>query len=49
MFILVLIMLHYFPRFKKTPQTTQWVKMITGREPVSFDDFVQRNIKQLQS
>jgi len=48
MFILVLIMLHYFPRFQKTPKTTQWVKNITGQEPKSFDDFVQSNIKQLQ-
>lgn len=48
MFILVLIMLHYFPRFQKTPKTTQWVKNITGHEPKSFDDFVQSNTKQLQ-
>lgn len=49
MFILVLIMLHYLPRFKKTPNTTQWVKIITGREPASFDNFVLQNKAQLQS
>ena len=48
MFILVMIMLHYFPRFQKTPQVTEWVKNITGQEPISFDDFVLTNIKQLQ-
>lgn len=40
MFIFVMIMLHYFPRFQKTPPTTQWVKTITGQEPKSFEDFV---------
>jgi len=48
MLILVMIMLHYFPRFQKTPKTTEWVKIITGQEPKSFDDFVLTNLKQLQ-
>jgi len=48
MFILVMIMLHYFPRFKKTPSTSHWVKSITGQEPKSFDSFVLSNKKQLQ-
>jgi len=47
-FILVMIMLHYFPRFRKTPKTTHWVKNITGQGPVSFDDFVLSNKKLLQ-
>ena len=47
MFILVLIMLHYFPRFQKTPRTTHWVKIITGQEPKSFDDFVLSNKEML--
>jgi len=25
-FILVMIMLHYLPRFQKEPETTDWVK-----------------------
>jgi len=48
MLILVMIMLHYFPRFQKTPKTTDCVKMITGHEPKSFDKFVHTNKKQLQ-
>jgi len=48
MFILVMIMLHYFPRFQQTPKTTGCVKNITGREPKSFDDFVLTNLKLLQ-
>jgi len=45
--ILVMIMLHYFPRFQKTPKTTEWVKIITRQEPKSFDDFVLTNKNQL--
>jgi len=48
MLILVMIMLHYFPRFQKTPKTTEWVKIITGREPKSFNDFVLTNKNKLQ-
>jgi len=48
MLILVMIMLHYFPRFQKTPKTTKWVKIITGQEPISFDNFVLSNSKFLQ-
>jgi len=46
--IIVMIMLHYLPRFQKTPKTTHWVKMITGQYPKSFDNFVLSNKKQLQ-
>jgi uncharacterized protein YbjT (DUF2867 family) len=48
MFILVMIMLHYIPRFQHTPKTTQWVKVITGKDPKSFDDFVLSNIHKLK-
>ncbi len=48
MFILVMIMLHYLPRFQKTPRTTQWVKTITAQEPTSFDDFVLTNKNKLR-
>jgi uncharacterized protein YbjT (DUF2867 family) len=47
MLILVMIMLHYLPRFQKTPKTTNWIKNITGQEPVSFDKFVLKNKDQL--
>jgi uncharacterized protein YbjT (DUF2867 family) len=42
-FILVLIMLHYLPRFSKTPPTTKVVEKLCGRPPVSFADFAQQN------
>jgi uncharacterized protein YbjT (DUF2867 family) len=43
MFILVLIMLHFIPRFQKDPAITDCVKTITGVEPITFDRFVNDN------
>ena len=40
MLILVMIMLHYFPRFQKGPEITDWVEKITGRAPTSFEKFI---------
>ena len=40
MLILVMIMLHYLPRFQKEPNITDWVKQITNNEPKTFDEFV---------
>lgn len=39
MLILVMIMLHYLPRFQKTPPTTDCVLLITGHEPIAFATF----------
>lgn len=47
MFILVMIMLHYFPRFQKEPQTTDWVEKITNRQPTTFEQFINDNKKAL--
>lgn len=44
MFILVMIMLHYFPRFQKEPQVTQWVEIITDKQPATFEHFVKDNV-----
>jgi uncharacterized protein YbjT (DUF2867 family) len=46
-FILVLIMLHYLPRFQKIPPITEGVKKIIGREPITFDAFVKDNKTRL--
>ncbi|MGB6035282.1 MAG: NmrA family NAD(P)-binding protein, partial [Cryomorphaceae bacterium] len=48
MFIFVLIMLHYFPRFQEAPETTEWVKKITGKAAKTFDEFILANKKELQ-
>lgn len=47
MFILVMIMLHYFPRFQKEPETTNWVEKITNRQPTKFEQFINDNKKAL--
>ena len=47
MFILVLIMLHYLPRFQKDPEITDWVEKITGKKPITFEQFVRDNRKLL--
>ena len=43
MLILVMIMLHYFPRFQEEPSITDLVKKITGKEAVSFNEFISKN------
>lgn len=43
MLIMVLIMLHYFPRFQKPPNITDNIKKITGNEPISFRQFIKDN------
>ena len=46
-YILVLIMLHYLPRFQKEPALTQWIERITGKEPKTFEQFVSDNKNEL--
>ena len=41
--VLVMIMLHYLPRFQKEPETTEWVMKITGQLPRTFDQFINDN------
>lgn len=43
--ILVMIMLHYFPRFQEEPAITDCIKKITGHEPISFKAFIIDNKK----
>lgn len=47
MLILVMIMLHYFPRFQQAPSVTKWVEKITGRQPTTFNQFIEDNKKNL--
>ncbi len=42
-FIFVMIALHYLPRFGKEPSITDWVKKITGMQPISFEQFIADN------
>jgi len=43
MLILVMIMLHYLPRFQKDPAMTDCVKSITGHQPTTFGQFIVEN------
>jgi uncharacterized protein YbjT (DUF2867 family) len=43
MLILVMIMLHYFPRFQKEPETSNWVEKITNKPPITFEKFILDN------
>jgi uncharacterized protein YbjT (DUF2867 family) len=45
MFILVMIMLHYLPRFQSTPKTTDSVRSITGKRPNNFRQFIEREVQ----
>jgi uncharacterized protein YbjT (DUF2867 family) len=42
-YILVLILLHYFPRFQKEPTTSQCVSNITLQPAGTFDAFLEKN------
>lgn len=43
MLIIVMIMLHFLPRFQKEPKITAAVKNSTGKEPISFSQFIKDN------
>lgn len=43
MLILVMIMLHFFPRFKKEPRVTDCIEKITGKQPITFNEFIDDN------
>ncbi|MEJ7588375.1 MAG: NmrA family NAD(P)-binding protein [Ferruginibacter sp.] len=47
MLILVMIMLHYFPRFQNEPETTNSVENIINRQPATFEQFINDNKKLL--
>jgi uncharacterized protein YbjT (DUF2867 family) len=47
MMILVMIMLHYFPRFQKDPEITDWVEKIMDKQPTTFEQFITDNKKAL--
>jgi len=47
MLILVMMMLHYFPRFQQEPEITDCVAKILNRQPTTFAQFVADNKKLL--
>jgi len=47
MLIMVMIMLHYLPRFQKQPRITDDVRRLLNREPNSFGQFIKENLRGL--
>jgi len=47
MLILVMMMLHYLPRFQQEPTITDWVQKITKKQPTTFAQFIKNNKKLL--
>lgn len=45
--ILVMIMLHFLPRFQKEPRISDFYKELTGKEPTSIREFIIREIRVL--
>ncbi len=39
--IFVMALLHYLPRFEKTPPLSPWVERITGKPPITFEQFIR--------
>lgn len=46
-FILVMIMLHYLPRFQKEPKRTKWVNALTDKQPTTFEQFIRDHKQEL--
>ncbi|ADR21320.1 NAD(P)-dependent oxidoreductase [Marivirga tractuosa] len=47
-YIFVLIMLHYFPRFKESPETSKEVEHFLKRKPINFREFLDREKTKLK-
>ena len=45
--ILIMIMLHFLPRFQKEPCTSDCIGKITGQQPITFEHFICNNKKLL--
>ena len=48
MLVLVMMMLHYLPRFQKEPLITNCVKNIIQKEPETFIEFIKENKQSLK-
>ncbi|WP_293872315.1 NmrA family NAD(P)-binding protein [Flavobacterium sp.] len=46
--IMVMIMLHYLPRFQTEPHISNCVKLISKKEPYTFQKFIKYNLKNLK-
>lgn len=47
-FIMVMLLLHYLPRFQKEPRIANSVEKLTGKKPTSLKEFIIREKKVLE-
>ncbi len=48
-YIWIMLLLHFLPRFEKTPKKTDDFQRITGRPPIGVDDFIKRNCSNFRA
>ena len=41
--IIVLLMLHFLPRFQSAPEISSFVELVTGRQPTTVKEFIFRH------
>jgi uncharacterized protein YbjT (DUF2867 family) len=46
--IIVMIMLHFLPRFQKAPKISDFYKELTGKNPINLKTFIEREKSQLE-
>lgn len=47
--ILVMILLHFLPRFQKEPQISDFYEKLTGKKPTTLIEFIKREREKFQS
>lgn len=46
--IIVMILLHFLPRFQKEPEISDFYQRVTGKKPTSLKDFINREAKRFE-
>jgi uncharacterized protein YbjT (DUF2867 family) len=47
--IIVMILLHFLPRFQKEPRISDFYERLTGKRPTDLETFIEREKKQFES
>jgi len=46
--IIVLILLHFLPRFQKEPKISDFYERLTGKKPTDLKSFIEREKKKFE-
>ena len=46
--IIVMILLHFLPRFQKEPKISDFYERLTGKKPTDLKTFIEREKKQFE-